>query len=168
MGNEETIGRRLLLLRKELGLTQQEVADQLGLSVRGWQKIERDEAVPSGDTLLRLEAIGYNPGWVLSQLGPKLKRDAFSHQQRSTHKITPAVFRAVKKLVREIYDTAGIRLPDDARDEEAVRWYNELTGMARGDSEEGRLRSLLPALEYEIKHAVEKAAAEPGTGKASA
>lgn len=78
------------------------------------------------------------------------------------------IFRAVKKLVRQVNRAATIRLSDEAQDEEAVRWYNELVRMADGSTDEGKLRSRLGVIEYEMNEAVKQAAINPGSGKREA
>lgn len=67
-----SLGQRVLALRKELGKTQVEMAKVVGVATATWQKIERDEGLPTGETLMQFEKLGINPGWVLSGLGPKL------------------------------------------------------------------------------------------------
>lgn len=175
MSASETLGDRAKKVRDEHGLSQGKMADLLNISLRNWQMMERDEGVPSGDTLLRFAGLGLNPGWVLTGIGPKHlegvnapkdESEALGSSQPAA--INPAIFKAVKQLVRTINEEAGIRLPDEARDEEAVRRYNDLVALARGSTDEGKLRSLLPALEYEITESVKSAVAEPGTGKRSA
>ncbi|WP_139056210.1 XRE family transcriptional regulator [Rhizobium sp. 9140] len=73
MGSEtaKNLASRAKGVRVERKLQQQEMADVLGMSLRGWQKIERGEGTPSGETLLQFEKLGINPGWVLTGLGPK-------------------------------------------------------------------------------------------------
>ena len=165
MEETQKIGDRLLLLRKELGLSQQEIADRLDLSVRGWQKIERNEAIPSGDTLLRCEAIGYNPGWILTGFGPILMSDIRSPVSSTFTVIIPAIFSEVKDAVHRLNNAEGIYLRADEHELETIRWYNKLVSMADGDMEESKLRSRLPAIEYEITESAKAAASEPGTGK---
>ena len=87
---------------------------------------------------------------------------------KSSSELNVTIFKAVKKLIREINAEARIRLADDVQDEEAVRWYNELIAMARGNLDEAKLHSLLPAISYEIEQSVRAAEAEPGTGKREA
>lgn len=65
------IGARAKQVRDENGLSQQEMAGKLGMSLRGWQKIERGEGTPNGETLLGFDKFGINPGWVLTGVGPK-------------------------------------------------------------------------------------------------
>lgn len=73
MGNfaATDIGARAKEVRDENGLSQQEMAGKLGMSLRGWQKIERGEGTPNGETLLGFDKFGINPGWVLTGVGPK-------------------------------------------------------------------------------------------------
>lgn len=42
-----------------------------GVSLRTWAALERGENVPSGDTLLRIASLGWNPGWILMGVGPE-------------------------------------------------------------------------------------------------
>lgn len=42
--------------------------------------MERNEGMPSGDTLLRFGLTGYNPGWLLTGLGPEKLDDARSDE----------------------------------------------------------------------------------------
>ncbi|MEH3092017.1 MAG: helix-turn-helix domain-containing protein [Agrobacterium cavarae] len=71
MISDATVGQRVLALRKELGKTQIEMAKVVGVATATWQKIERDEGLPAGETLMQFEKLGINPGWVLTGLGPK-------------------------------------------------------------------------------------------------
>lgn len=66
-----SVGQRLLELRNELGHSQVAMAKLLGIANATWQKIERDEGLPSGETLMQFEKLGINPGWIISGLGPK-------------------------------------------------------------------------------------------------
>lgn len=88
------VGARLAEMRTIMRLTQQEMADRLGVGLRTWQNIERGGNVPSGETLLKIAALGYNPGWILT--GQGLMR------------LEPAseigVFAADDELVEEDYD----------------------------------------------------------------
>lgn len=45
---------RLILLRKEAGLTQQQVADQIRVTLRQYQRFEKGEQKPGYDNLIRL------------------------------------------------------------------------------------------------------------------
>ncbi|MBN8916661.1 MAG: helix-turn-helix transcriptional regulator [Rhizobiales bacterium] len=69
----ELIGSRLLYIRTESGLAQRPFAKMVGVSFSTWQTIEGGKNVPSGETLLKLAAQGWNPGWILTGRGaPRL------------------------------------------------------------------------------------------------
>lgn len=164
----ESIADRVSLVRNDFGLSQKAMAEKLGISYRSWQGLEGGRNVPSGETLLQFRSIGINPGWVLTGLGPKLLDKSPGAAKPEAPLIIPSIYKAIKKMLRDINGASGIRLPDEARDDETVRWYNQLMAMAGGNAEEARLRTLLPALQYDITEAVKAAAAEPGSGKHAA
>jgi len=47
-----SIGARVADVRAQLRMSQQDIADMIGISLRAWQHMERDERVPSGEALL--------------------------------------------------------------------------------------------------------------------
>lgn len=47
-------GQRLRNARRQKQLTQQQMADVLGLSLNGYQKYEQEERFPSPDTLVKI------------------------------------------------------------------------------------------------------------------
>jgi transcriptional regulator with XRE-family HTH domain len=50
----EAFGRRLRLVRKAKGLTQQELADRIGQTMQAISRLETGGSVPSFETLLKL------------------------------------------------------------------------------------------------------------------
>ncbi|MBO4285902.1 MAG: helix-turn-helix transcriptional regulator [Bacilli bacterium] len=54
---KETFGQRLSRLRREKGLTQNEIADRLGVTAQAVSKWENDQASPDIDILLKLSEI---------------------------------------------------------------------------------------------------------------
>ena len=56
MGNE-TFGQRLLRLRKEKGLTQNDIADKVNVTAQAVSKWENDQASPDIDVLVKLSDI---------------------------------------------------------------------------------------------------------------
>ncbi|MCI9864916.1 LexA family transcriptional regulator [Rhizobium skierniewicense] len=107
------IGARAKQARADNHLSQQEMADRLGLSLRGWQKIERGEGTPSGETLLNFEKLGINPGWVLTGLGPKHfaeNNEEIAGRAESEHLLQRAVQEmksvasSAAELVRETFE----------------------------------------------------------------
>lgn len=104
------IGARAKQVRDENGLSQQEMAGKLGMSLRGWQKIERGEGTPNGETLLGFDKFGINPGWVLTGVGPKLLDQAQEKGLAAETLITRAVeeMKSVaanaSEMVREAFE----------------------------------------------------------------
>ncbi|PTC02016.1 transcriptional regulator [Vibrio mediterranei] len=70
--NIETIGGRIRRKRKELGLTQVQVAKSVGVSPTSIVFWERDETVPTGKNLLGLcKKLHVEPDWLLTGKQPK-------------------------------------------------------------------------------------------------
>lgn len=106
------IGARAKLVRDENGLSQQEMADRLGMSLRGWQKIERGEGTPNGETLLAFDRFGVNPGWVLTGIGPKhmnqLQQKGFAAENLIMRAVEEmkSVAASASEMVRETFEPA--------------------------------------------------------------
>lgn len=61
-----TIGQRIAQKRKELGLSQEALGDQLGVSRQSIYKWESDTALPEIDKLIALSRLyGVSVGWLL-------------------------------------------------------------------------------------------------------
>lgn len=61
------IGNRIRARRAELGLTQQELADELGVTHQHISRIENDQVAPSLDLLVALSArLGTSAEWLLT------------------------------------------------------------------------------------------------------
>lgn len=156
------------MLRKELGLSQQELADRIGLSVGGWAKSELNKATPSGDTLLRLETLGYNPGWILTGFGAKQMKTVQAQMEAIPGAVDAELIERLHDRVAAIFHEVGQKPPQRRIAREAANLYNELT-KAVGDLADRELVDVkLPVLELEFKRRLDRAAAEPGTGKRSA
>ena len=67
----EALGNHIRNARKACGLTQQELADQTGLSAKTIQDIERGHKNPTYETLARLmNRLGLSPDTAFSQKAP--------------------------------------------------------------------------------------------------
>ena len=103
--------KRVKDLRIKQGLSQEELADKTGLSLRTIQRIENGESVPRSDTLKRIAiALKVSPDEViewreqedkniliimnLSQLGSGLKEE--KNERRSTELTTPSKSESAK------------------------------------------------------------------------
>lgn len=63
-----TFGKKIALLRKDLGLNQRELANSLNTSVSVISRYERDEMVPSVDTAKKIaEILGSTVGYLLGE-----------------------------------------------------------------------------------------------------
>lgn len=66
MNFDNNLGARLREERDRLGFTQQEMTVHIGISQNMWSKYERGQAVPGGDVLAKLLAIGGDVLFILS------------------------------------------------------------------------------------------------------
>jgi transcriptional regulator with XRE-family HTH domain len=57
LGNGMTVGSRIQELRQKLGLTQDQIAEQLNMNRANFSNYERDVAVPPGETLAKIADI---------------------------------------------------------------------------------------------------------------
>ena len=79
----EGVGTRLRAVRKELGLSLRAIADAVDVSLSTWQRLETTDNVPSGETLLKIAELGFNPGWILTGQGAKrLQKEMPSNEPR--------------------------------------------------------------------------------------
>lgn len=156
------------MLRKELGLSQQEIADRIGLSTGGWAKSEQNKALPSGDTLLRLEAVGYNPGWILTGHGAKRMESVRSHEKTLATAVDAELIERLHDRVASIFHDAGQKPPQRRIAREAANLYNELAKAVPDLTDAELVDAMLPQIALSFKRRIEQAAAEPGSGKRSA
>lgn len=165
MSTPDSIGSRAIEVRTSLKETQQGMANRLAMSLRAWQKIERDEGVPSGETLLRFKAIGINPGWVLSGLGPKSLEDDDSHLYIKNEVIDADLLIDIKAMVEKVHREVGITLRAETLDRHSIDYYNEymLADTVLSDVEEMHL--WLRLLEKRVRREAMAARDAPGTGK---
>ncbi|WP_411035715.1 helix-turn-helix domain-containing protein [Shinella sp. BYT-45] len=160
----ETLGGRALWVRSELRLQQQEIADKLGISLRAWQKMERNEGVPSGETLLQFRKIGINPGWVLSGQGPR-RDDA---EAPVTDAVDVVLLQRLGDVVQATFADVKQSPPTRAITAETGRLYNELLQMVADVRDVEVVDAMIPVLRARFKKRLEEAAATPGGGKRSA
>jgi len=76
--NPNTIGIRILQIRKELGTTQKEFAEKIGVTGNYISEIEAGKKFPSMPVLLSIEHIyGIGREWLLSGKGDKYVKERF-------------------------------------------------------------------------------------------
>ena len=82
--NSTSLGERLRKSRKDLGKSQDEIAESCGVSREMWGKYERDLATPGGEVLTKAALAGFNVHYILTgEAPPQETHDEFvSRQQR--------------------------------------------------------------------------------------
>lgn len=158
---DEARGQRLRDIRDQMELSQKAMADRVGISPRGWQEIEKGTNPPSGDTLLKIAALGYSPTWILTGKGNR-----FIDGRPST--IDPGLLERLDRIVTTTYKSVGQVLPPNKSAGEAASLYNELLEMAADPTDAEELELILPQLQHRLKRRLVEAATAPGTGKREA
>ncbi len=142
------------------------MAKAIGISVRGWQKIERDEGLPNGETLMLFKSISINPGWVLTGLGPK-HSDARPEPSHADLLVFIEVLPDIALTIAKAYNDANARINQHDLVAEAARWLGEMQELVKNDiGDKELLHSLLPWVEAQVKREI--AAANAGKGKRGA
>ena len=90
-----TIGERIALERKELGLSQEALGEKMGVSRQSIYKWESDAALPEIEKLVKLaRAFGVSVGWLLGE-----EDDAPEKRE-----LTPAQLAMVEEIVGRYLD----------------------------------------------------------------
>jgi len=164
MSDEQTLGARALSVRKEAGKTQIEMAKFLGVSTATWQKIERNEGIPAGETLLLFEKLGINPGWLLSGLGPQRMNEA----PASANLIDIVLHQKLGAIVDQEHRAARINMQMEVFAAEVGKAYNHLVGLVSDLSDAEAVGEALPLVRRRVRQQLADAASNPGTGKREA
>lgn len=105
-----TIGQRVAQKRKELGLSQEALGDQLGVSRQSIYKWESDSALPEIDKLIALSRLfGVSVGWLLGVEEPAEAHEADSESAPETGPVE--LTEAQLKMVEEIVERYTAALP---------------------------------------------------------
>lgn len=165
MSGGSTVGDRAKLVRKEVGKTQSQLAEFLGLAVGTWQKIERDEGLPSGETLMLFGKLGINPGWLLTGLGPKRIDESDNAAKTPVGALDSQLLDRLGRAALQVYGDIKRNLPHSQVSGEAARLYNDLVelGVDLGDAD--AVEASIPLLQHRLKRRIEQAAADPATDK---
>lgn len=104
----EKSSRRIRELRVETGYTQEFIADQIGISLDGYRKIERGVNGAKVDTLLAIaELYGVSLDYlVYGQVTPNLETVSDSLTERET-KFLLAIFESIKENMWLLNDGYG-------------------------------------------------------------
>ena len=93
-----TFGEKLLDLRRKNGMSQDTLADQLGVSRQAVSKWERDEAVPETDKIIRIARLFHVSTDYLLLDGPEAEAPA--PEPRSAPSVLDRMLLQVERLVR--------------------------------------------------------------------
>lgn len=95
-----TIGQRVGQKRKELGLSQEALGEQLGVSRQSIYKWESDSALPEIDKLIALSRLfGVSVGWLLGVEEPPQDDEADAEPAPEAGELTEAQLRMVEEIV---------------------------------------------------------------------
>lgn len=95
-----TIGQRVGQKRKELGLSQEALGEQLGVSRQSIYKWESDSALPEIDKLIALSRLfGVSVGWLLGVEEPPQDDGADAESAPEAGELTEAQLRMVEEIV---------------------------------------------------------------------
>lgn len=157
MTTTEEIGARLVLVRKELKLSQKAAAQLLGIGTTSLSNIETGANVPSGETLLKFEPVGYNPGWILTGLGPK-RLDERPEPSQQDLIVFIEILPEIGKAVERAYKASNARINEMDLVHGAAKWLGEIQKVVKnniGDRE--LLLSLMPWVEAQVKREIAEA-----------
>jgi len=152
----EEIGARIRIVRSEMSLSQKAMAELAGMSLRTWQGIEQGRNVPSGEPLLRFEPVGYNPGWILTGLGPK-KLDAKPEPTNSDLVTFVEILPDIAATIEAAYRESNARLREFELVNLSAHWLGEIQKMARNIGDRQELLSLLPWVSAQVKRDIANA-----------
>lgn len=124
-----TIGQRIAQKRKELGLSQESLGNQLGVSRQSIYKWESDAALPEIDKLIALSRLfGVSVGWLLGveePSGPNDVESAGADTESSRDPASGELTEAQLQMVEEIVKRYTAALPQPKR----RRWPFVLAGL---------------------------------------
>jgi transcriptional regulator with XRE-family HTH domain len=166
--DQTKLASRILEVRQALGISQREAAELLRISLRAWQNIERGESVPSGETLLKFKITGFNPGWILSGLGPKLLSKPSQAPKTEAKSYEAELVKRLARLVVDIHQEQQVKLRPEDVAAEAAELYNELARRVEDLDDAEEVDAVFPQLKVRLKKRLAEATAEPGTGKRQA
>lgn len=158
----DSIGTRAKEVRLDRLMQQQQIADLMGLSLRAWQKMERDEGTPSGETLLAFKRLGINPGWILSGLGPKrltgwLNDDAHAE-----------MFMRIADMIMAIHAEMNIALPKRGLAISARIILADLIEELDSNASPDEVEAAFAVQAAKLRRSLQEAREQPGSGKRSA
>lgn len=99
-----TVGQRIAQKRKELGLSQEALGEQLGVSRQSIYKWESDTVLPEVEKLIALSRMfSVSVGWLLGE------EDAETGEEGPAPELTDTQLAMVKEIVDQYLDRLGRR-----------------------------------------------------------
>lgn len=120
-------GERLMLFRKSMKLTQSEMAEEVGMSLKGYQGNERGIASPSAKLVDSCVDIGVNSHWLLTGIGEMLLEDTPAEKYQALRKTAEEALKYIDAR------TKGIAL--DVKDSLRIELYGTLSGQPEDTQE---------------------------------
>ncbi|CAA0088215.1 Uncharacterised protein [Starkeya nomas] len=109
MPHDEIRGR-LKLIRESLGLSQTAMSEKIGGGKGTWQNIEAGNNPPNGTTLLAIAGLGFNPGWILTGIGPMRLADTPIDRESVETAIDRELMGRVVDSIARLYRELAISL----------------------------------------------------------
>lgn len=159
----QTIGDRVKIIRAEFAKSQQEMASALGISLRAWQKMERDEGVPSGETLLHFHKVGINSGWVLSGYGQMFTDP--SKAPSASRAVDAALLYKLAHLARDVHKEIGSKPHGDTIVTDAADLYNEIITLVSDLNDKEEIEVTLPRLRLLFKRRLQETSGDQEVGR---
>lgn len=174
----DDIASRLRSVRQELGYSQAKMAQALGISVGTVKATELGKNVPSGETLLKIAGLGFNPGWILTGEGSMQMGEPAGASEQSSASAQPAgaqmasideewMGRVVDAIART-YKAEHISLSPADLGRLAAQKYREMIAAAVDPADEDERAALMELLKARLRKELKAAAAAPATRKRSA
>lgn len=121
----------------------------MGIGFTTWQAIESGRNVPSGETLLKIAALGFNPGWILTGQGCMRTEDP-GEMGGSEARVDPAGAGVDPELMGRVVDTiarvakaGGASIPPIDLGRRAAEKYTELVAATANPDERLAMLKLL-------------------------
>lgn len=126
-----TIGSRIRAVRKQMGLTQQEFTEDLGISQTHISKIETGQENAS-DTLLKLISVKFNISydWIINGRG-----GMYTLQAKKSNEINAVITEALKlqregyNFNRSVFENIIFDLRDTCGDQEGEDWFAKISNV---------------------------------------
>lgn len=136
----------MLAIRKLYGLSQKSMSRKLGLSANVWGNSEANSTVPSGDTLIKIADLGFNPTWILTGQGTMRLDEAQGSEagaEVAEGAVDAQLFGRIVDLVTREAKAAAVMLPPLELGTIAGKRYAELIAASNNPDERRAMLKLV-------------------------